>query len=46
MGDLLIKNGNIIDGSGSPAYMSDIAVKKGKIERIGPSLDIKCEKSN
>jgi N-acyl-D-amino-acid deacylase len=44
MGDLLIKNGNIIDGSGAPAYMSDIVVKNGKIERIGPSLDIKCEK--
>ena len=44
MCDLLIKNGNIIDGSGSPAYLSDIAVKNGEIERIGPSLDIKCDK--
>ena len=44
MCDLLIKNGTIIDGSGSPAYLSDIAVKKGEIERIGPSLDIKCDK--
>ena len=44
MCDLLIKNGHIIDGSGSPAYLSDIAVKNGEIERIGPSLDIKCDK--
>ena len=44
MCDLLIKNGNIIDGSGSPAYLSDIAVKNGQIERIGPSLDIGCDK--
>ena len=44
MCDLLIKNGNIIDGSGSPAYLSDIAVKNGEIGRIGPSLDIECDK--
>jgi N-acyl-D-amino-acid deacylase len=44
MCDLLIKNGNVIDGSGSPAYLSDIAVKNGEIERIGTSLDINCDK--
>ena len=44
MCDLLITNGKIIDGSGSPAYISDIAVKDGKIERIGTLIDINCDK--
>ena len=44
MCDLLIKNGTVIDGSGSPAYLSDIAIKKGKIDKIGTSLDIDCGK--
>lgn len=44
MCDLFIKNGQVIDGSGSPAYMADIAVKNGKIERMGASLDINCDK--
>ncbi len=44
MCDLLIKNGNVIDGSGSPAYISDIAVKNGKIEKIGALIDINCDK--
>ncbi len=29
--DLFIKNANIIDGSGSTAYQSDIAIKDGII---------------
>src|SRR5690349_10745894 len=33
--DLLIKNGRIIDGSGMPSFMGDIAVKNGKIAEIG-----------
>ncbi len=43
MCDLLIKNGHVIDGSGSPAYLSDIAIKKGKIKRMGTLLDINCD---
>jgi len=42
MCDLLIKNGKIIDGTGSPAFFADISVKDGKIERIEPSLDVDC----
>ena len=34
MYDLIIKNGQIIDGTASPAYHSDIAIKNGKIARI------------
>ncbi len=33
--DILIKNGTVIDGLGTPAYHADIAVKDGKIEKIG-----------
>lgn len=33
--DILIKNGIIVDGVGTPAYHADIAIKDGKIEKIG-----------
>jgi len=33
--DILIKNGIVIDGLGTPGYHADIAVKDGKIEKIG-----------
>lgn len=35
MYDLLIKNGRIIDGTGSPWYYGDIGITNGKIEAIG-----------
>ena len=38
MYDLIIKNGNILDGTGSPRYLADIAVKDGKIARIGKNI--------
>src|SRR3954452_7099503 len=33
--DLLIRNGRIVDGSGMPSFMGDVAVKNGKIAQIG-----------
>jgi N-acyl-D-amino-acid deacylase len=36
--DLLIRNGLIIDGSGSPGFSADLAVKDGRIQCIGASL--------
>ena len=35
MFDLIIKNGTVIDGTGSPGIKADIAVSEGKISEIG-----------
>ena len=33
--DLLIRNGTIVDGTGLPSYRGDIAIRDGRIERMG-----------
>jgi dihydroorotase/N-acyl-D-amino-acid deacylase len=33
--DLLIRNGHIIDGTGSPWYVADIAILDGHIATVG-----------
>ena len=33
--DLIIRNGHVIDGTGSPWYAADVAVKEGRIAVIG-----------
>jgi N-acyl-D-amino-acid deacylase len=33
--DLVIRNGHIVDGTGSPWYSADIAIQAGRIARIG-----------
>ena len=38
MFDLLIRNGTIINGTGSPSFYGDIGIKDGKIVRIGKGL--------
>lgn len=38
MYDLIIKNANILDGSGSEAFVGDIAITDGKIAAIGTNL--------
>ena len=35
MYDLLIKDGTVVDGSGSAGYRADVAVQDGKIAAIG-----------
>ena len=35
MYDLLIKNGQVIDGTGAAAFTADVAIKDGKIAEIG-----------
>ncbi len=39
MYDIIIKNGKIIDGTGSPYFRSDIAIKDGKIVKVARGLD-------
>ena len=38
--DLVIRNGHVIDGTGSPWYAADIAVKDGRIAAIGRLGDV------
>ncbi len=37
--NILIKNGNIVDGTGSPGYKSDVYIKNNRIEKIGLNLE-------
>ncbi len=37
--DLLIKNGTIVDGTGAPRYLADVAVSCGRIAQIGKVSD-------
>jgi len=39
MGNLLIKGGKLVDGTGASARYADIRVRGGLIEEIGPDLD-------
>lgn len=39
MYDLVIKNGNIIDGTGSPVYHGDIAIENGKIVKLSRKIE-------
>lgn len=38
--DLVIRNGHIIDGTGSPWYAGDIGIRAGHIARIGSLADV------
>ncbi|CAN5915336.1 amidohydrolase family protein [soil metagenome] len=38
MYDLVIRNGIVIDGSGAPRRIADIAVQDGRIAAVGPAL--------
>ena len=41
MYDLIIRNGFIIDGTGEEMFLGDIAVKQGKIAKIG-NINTEC----
>ena len=36
--DTLIRGGRIVDGSGAPSFVADIAIKDGKIAAVGKAL--------
>jgi len=36
--DTLIRNGSVIDGSGAPATVGDVAIRGGRIAAVGPAL--------
>ena len=40
--DVIIRNGKILDGSGNPWYAADIAIRDGKIAKIGALQDEKA----
>src|SRR6185436_12247748 len=37
--DLVIRNGRIVDGTGSPWYLSDLAIRNDTIVRIAPRIE-------
>src|SRR5687768_1389710 len=37
--DVVIRNGRIVDGTGSPWYVADIAIQGDTIVRIAPAID-------
>ena len=43
--DILIRNGKVIDGTGNSWFYADVAVKDGKIARIGKTLNIAATKT-
>jgi N-acyl-D-amino-acid deacylase len=38
MSDLVIRGGTVIDGTGSPSVVADVAIEAGRITAIGPDL--------
>ena len=37
--DLVVRGGRVVDGSGVPAYIADVAVRDGRIVRVGKVAD-------
>ena len=44
MGDILIKNGTVVDGTGAKAFAADVRVKNGEITEIGQNLESNGER--
>jgi N-acyl-D-amino-acid deacylase len=43
--DVLIRNGHIVDGTGSPWYSADIGIRGGRVASIGHFVDAKAGKT-
>ena len=39
MYDVIIRNGTIVDGSGAPKFVGDVAVQKGVIAEVAPKIE-------
>ena len=39
MFDLLIRNGTVVDGTGSDRFIADVAITEGVIAAVGPNLE-------
>ena len=39
MSDLIVRNGTIVDGTGSPAFVGDVAIVDGRITAVGADID-------
>jgi N-acyl-D-amino-acid deacylase len=37
--DLILRNGRVVDGTGSPWYRSDVAIREGMIAAVGPAIE-------
>ena len=44
MVDLVIRNGDVIDGTGTPAVKCDVAVANGKIELVGDASGMQADR--
>ena len=42
--DLLIRNARVVDGTGSPWFVSDVAVDDGRIVKLGRNLDVAADR--
>jgi N-acyl-D-amino-acid deacylase len=43
--DLIIRNGHIVDGTGSPWYSGDVGIRDGRIAAVGALVDAKAERT-
>ena len=40
VGQVVIRGGTVVDGTGAPGYAADVAIADGRVVAIGPGLDV------